>query len=132
MTFFLMSILISLLVCMTDELPTVPVNRDRFASLFYYIAGLLSSWFVILFVRDIWSIVLKIYLVWWYDVLPVIKLDGRKEIPWRVSHQAEKAVERFPELGCFAVAVRRIVYEKGMTLDNAITMRSTRPFTTMR
>ena len=34
--------------------------------------------------------------------------------------QAEKAVERFPELGCFAVAVRRIVYEKGMTLDNAI------------
>ena len=32
--------------------------------------------------------------------------------------QAEKAVERFPELGCFAVAVRRIVYEKGMTLDN--------------
>ena len=29
--------------------------------------------------------------------------------------QAEKAVERFPELGCFAVAVRRIVYEKGMT-----------------
>ena len=24
--------------------------------------------------------------------------------------QAEKAVERFPELGCFAVAVRRIVY----------------------
>ena len=26
--------------------------------------------------------------------------------------QAEKAVERFPELGCFAVAVRRIVYEK--------------------
>ena len=46
--------------------------------------------------------------------------------------QAEKAVERFPELGCFAVAVRRIVYEKGMTLDNAITMRSTRPFTTMR
>ena len=30
--------------------------------------------------------------------------------------QAEKAVERFPELGCFAVAVRRIVYEKGMTL----------------
>lgn len=34
--------------------------------------------------------------------------------------QVEKAVERFPELGCFAVAVRRIVYEKGMTLDNAI------------
>ena len=34
--------------------------------------------------------------------------------------QAEKAIERFPELGCFAVAVRRIVYEKGMTLDNAI------------
>ncbi len=34
--------------------------------------------------------------------------------------QAEKALERFPELGCFAVAVRRIVYEKGMTLDNAI------------
>lgn len=34
--------------------------------------------------------------------------------------QAERAVERFPELGCFAVAVRRIVYEKGMTLDNAI------------
>ena len=29
--------------------------------------------------------------------------------------QAEKAVERFPELGGFAVA-----YEKGMTLDNAI------------
>ena len=37
--------------------------------------------------------------------------------------QAEKAVERFPELGCFAVAVRRIVYEKGMTLDNAIKKR---------
>ena len=34
--------------------------------------------------------------------------------------QAEKAVERFPELRCFAVAVRRIVYEKVMTLDNAI------------
>ena len=57
---------------------------------------------------------MKIYLVWWYDILLVIKLDGRKEIPWRVSHR------RFPELGCFAVAVRRIVYEKGMTLDNAI------------
>lgn len=63
---------------------------------------------------------MKIYLVWWYDILLVIKLDGRREIPWRVSHRAEKAVERFPELGCFAVAVRRIVYEKGMTLDNAI------------
>ena len=34
--------------------------------------------------------------------------------------QAEIAVDRFPDLGCFAVAVRRIVYEKGMTLDNAI------------
>ena len=45
---------------------------------------------------------MKIYLVWWYDILPVIKLAGRKEIPWRVSHR------------------RRIVYEKGMTLDNAI------------
>ena len=62
---------------------------------------------------------MKIYLVWWYDILPVIKLAVRKEIPWRVSHR-RRAVERFPELGCFAVAVRRIVYEKGMTLDNAI------------
>ena len=33
---------------------------------------------------------MKIYLVWWYDILPVIKLAVRKE------------------------------YEKGMTLDNAI------------
>lgn len=34
--------------------------------------------------------------------------------------QAEQAIGRFPELGCFAVAVRRILYEKGMTLDSAI------------
>ena len=34
--------------------------------------------------------------------------------------QAEWAIERFPELGCFAVAVRRIVYEKQMTLESAI------------
>ena len=33
--------------------------------------------------------------------------------------QAEKAVERFPKLGCFAVAVRRIVYEKGMKIGRA-------------
>ena len=32
----------------------------------------------------------------------------------------EQSIKRFPELGCFAVAVRRIVYEKGMTLDSAI------------
>ena len=33
---------------------------------------------------------MKIYLVWWYDILPVIKLAVRKEIPWRVSHRRRK------------------------------------------
>lgn len=33
---------------------------------------------------------------------------------------AEEAIERFPELGCYAVAVRRIAYDKGMSLDEAI------------
>ena len=77
----------------------LPYIHIWIVSLFYYIAGLLSSWFVVLFVRDIWSIVLKIYLVWWYDILLVIKLDGRREIPWRVSHRRKKplSVSRIPE-----------------------------------
>ncbi len=56
----------------------LPYIHIWIVSLFYYIAGLLSSWFVVLFVRDIWSIVLKIYLVWWYDILPVIKASRKK------------------------------------------------------
>lgn len=63
---------------------------------------------------------MKIYLVWWYDILLVIKLDGRKEIPWRVSHRRRKPLSVSRNSGVSAVAVRRIVYEKGMTLDNAI------------
>lgn len=92
-------------------------KEDRYihiwiVSLFYYIAGLLSSWFVVLFVRDIWSIVLKIYLVWWYDILLVIKLDGRREIPWRVSHRRKKplSVSRnsgVSRLRCAALCTRR-------------------------
>ena len=33
---------------------------------------------------------------------------------------AEEAIERVPELGCYAVAVRRIAYDKGMSLEEAI------------
>lgn len=43
---------------------------------------------------------MKIYLVWWYDILLVIKLDGRKEIPWRVSHRRRKPT-RLPSLASF-------------------------------
>lgn len=33
---------------------------------------------------------------------------------------AEEAIKRFPELGCYAVAVRRIAHDKGMSIDEAI------------
>ena len=33
---------------------------------------------------------------------------------------AEAAIERFPELGCYAVAVRRIAFDKGLSLEEAI------------
>lgn len=67
---------------------------------------------LVLFVRDIWSIVLKIYLVWWYDILPVINLAVRKEIPWRVSHRRRKplSVSRnsgVSRLRCAASCTRR-------------------------
>ena len=46
---------------------------------------------------------MKIYLVWWYDILPVIKLAGRKEIPWRVSHRRRSGGKptRLPSLASF-------------------------------